>query len=108
MELTTIETTITEKSIEIISVLKNIGFAMLIVAIIEIALCYYIGCKARNRVNKGENLPKDSYPCFYCGSHDLKIQCLMGKYNVVCRNCNTDYPGFDTLEEAIKDWNGED
>ena len=95
-----------EEMITIVGAIRNISFAILIVAIIAIAFWFYIGHKAHDKVNKGEDLPEGSYPCFYCGSHDLKVQCLMGRYNVVCRNCNTDYPGFDTLEEAIEDWNG--
>ncbi len=92
-----------EKAIEIIEALRNIGFAILIVAIIAIVFWFYIGVKAHDKVNKGEDLQEGSNPCCYCGSHDLKVQCLMGRYNVVCRNCNTDYPGFDTLKEAIED-----
>lgn len=97
-----------DQLIEIINVLNNLILAASIITFVIICIVIYIGHKADNKVNTGHDLPEGSNPCFYCGSHDLKVQKLMGRYNVVCRNCNTDYPGYDTLEEAIKDWNGEE
>ena len=97
-----------DQLIEIINVLSNLVLAATIIVFVVLCIMIYIGHKAHNKVNTGHDLPEGSHPCFYCGSHDLKVQKLMGRYNVVCQNCNTDYPGYPTLKEAIDDWNMEE
>ena len=86
----------------------NLAWAGAFILIGAVCSLLYLGYKAHQHVREGAELPEGSLPCPYCGSHNLKVQRLMKHYNVVCCNCNTDYPGYDTLEEAIEDWNWEE
>ena len=107
-DLTMFEATTAETAIKIIAVLRNIGFAIAIVGFILFVFILWFSHTAHRRVREGAELPEGSLPCPYCGSHNLKVQCLMKHYNVVCCDCGTDYPGYDTLEEAIQEWNWEE
>ena len=97
-----------EKIVKIINIIANLSMAAAIVAFLALIFFLYISYKAHQHIREGAELPEGSLPCPYCGSHNLKVQCLMKHYNVVCCDCNTDYPGYDTLEEAIEDWNWEE
>jgi hypothetical protein len=97
-----------EKIVKIIQVIGNLSMAAAIVGFILLVFVLWFSHTAHRRVREGAELPEGSLPCPYCGSHNLKVQCLMKHYNVVCCNCGTDYPGYDTLEEAIQEWNWEE